>query len=115
METVERIYALIEEKGMRVNFILEKIGKSESYFRQIKTGKASIPAGVLAQIAEILGTTVEYLKGETDDPNIPEKAPAEISDVEGVRAINTILSILTKDEIEDVLRYAIDCINKRKK
>lgn len=70
---IDRIEELAKEKGLSLSYINAQIGMRRTYLAEVKKGRSSIPADRLAQIADILGTTPEYLRGETD---IKEK-PAE--------------------------------------
>lgn len=70
---IERIESLAKEKGLSLSFISVKLGLRRTYLKDVKLGRSSIPNDRLAQIADILDTTPEYLRGETD---IKEK-PAE--------------------------------------
>lgn len=70
---IDRIEELAKEKGLSLSYINAQIGMRRTYLAEVKKGRSSIPADRLAQIADILGTTPEYLCGETD---IKEK-PAE--------------------------------------
>lgn len=70
---IDQIESLAKEKGLSLSFISTQLGLRRTYLKDVKLGRSSIPADRLAQIADILGTTPEYLRGETD---IKEK-PAE--------------------------------------
>lgn len=70
---IDRIEELAKEKGLSLSYINAQIGMRRTYLAEVKKGRSSIPADRLAQIADILGTTPEYLRGETD---VKEK-PAE--------------------------------------
>ena len=67
--TVERIKALSKTKGFKMKFICGNIGVRDNYFTDCKAKKIDIPVDKLTAVATMLDTTVEYLKGETDDPN----------------------------------------------
>lgn len=70
---IGRIEEIAKEKGLSLSFVSTQLGLRRTYLKDVKAGRSSIPADRLAQIADILGTTPEYLRGETD---IKEK-PAE--------------------------------------
>lgn len=69
----DRIRALAKEKGLSLSFICSKLGVAHVYFIDIDKSGRDIPDDKLAIIADLLNTTPEYLKGETD---VKEKAPA---------------------------------------
>lgn len=74
MGMLDNIKFLSKEKGWSLSFLASKLGLTASYFTDVKNGKTQISNDRLAIIADILDTTPEYLKGETD---IKEKTPAE--------------------------------------
>lgn len=73
MSTIERIQAIRKEKGIKISVLCAKLKLNPNYLNDVAKGKTMLTDDRLAQIAEILDTTPEYLRGETD---IKEK-PAE--------------------------------------
>ena len=71
---VDTIKNLSKERGIKLKFICEKLGVKESYFGDVRQGKTRISEDRIAIIADILGTTSEYLRGETD---VKERPVAE--------------------------------------
>lgn len=65
---------LAKEKGISQAFICGKLGLRRTYLSDVRLGKDSLSNERLSMIADILNTTPEYLKGETD---IKEK-PADL-------------------------------------
>jgi transcriptional regulator with XRE-family HTH domain len=70
---------MLKERGLSQSFVSEKVGMSRNYIKDCKRLNSDIPADRLKMIADILGTTVEYLTDQTDSPAKQEK-PAAISD-----------------------------------
>lgn len=70
---IDKIKELAKEQGKSLTFICTKLGLTRTYFIDVQKGKNTLKPDRLEQIADILGTTPEYLRGETD---IKEK-PAE--------------------------------------
>ena len=65
----DRIKALAKKQGKTVTYICQLIGRPKYYLNDIaKAADREIPEEDLKTIAINLETTVEYLKGETDDP-----------------------------------------------
>lgn len=64
--TIDRIETLAKEKGMSLSFLCGKLGLARNYLSEVKKGKTKISDDRLAIIADILNTSPEYLKGETD-------------------------------------------------
>ena len=54
-------------RGLKLNFISQQIGKSNGYLSEISSRNANVPSKYLPAIAEILGTSVEYINGLVDD------------------------------------------------
>ncbi len=66
---VNRIKALSKERGFKMKFICGNLGVRDNYFTDCKNKGLLIPDDTLRAVATMLDTTVEYLKGETNDPN----------------------------------------------
>ena len=86
MVNVDKIKSLAKERGIKLGFICSQLGLTESYFRSVKQGKNRISDERLSIIADILNTTPEYLRDETDQ----KEKPIEIDGFEE----NTILLAL---------------------
>lgn len=63
---ISNIEALAKEKGLSLSYISTQLGLRRTYLKDVKLGRSSISDERYSQIAEILGTTPEYLRGETD-------------------------------------------------
>lgn len=77
MSTIDIVLRLSKERGISQAFICNKLGLSRNYLSEVKKGKTSLSDDRLIIIADILNTTPEYLKGETD---IKEKPTARNGD-----------------------------------
>ena len=82
MVNYNKLQALLKEKGISQSFISEKIGMSRNYIKDCKRLKAEIPEDRMNTIADILGTTIEYLIDETDDPTPKQKSPTSWRDMD---------------------------------
>lgn len=71
--TVKIVRELAKQRGISLSFICKKIGVAAPYFIDLEKSGREIPDEKLSQIANVLFTTNEYLKGETDNPEIPKK------------------------------------------
>lgn len=69
---VDRIKALAKEKGITLAFICSRLGVRRQYFSDVQAGKSSISEERLKIVADILDTTPEYLRGETDKKEKPD-------------------------------------------
>ena len=80
MVNVDKIETLAKEKGISITFICKKLGFKRTYLNDVKLGKCSISEEGLKIISDILGTTPEYLKDESDDIGTSEKISTDISE-----------------------------------
>ena len=77
LSTIDRVLQLAKERGVTQAFICVRLGLARTYLADVKNGKNQLPENRLAIIADLLNTTPEYLKGETD---IKEKPTGESTD-----------------------------------
>jgi transcriptional regulator with XRE-family HTH domain len=70
----------LKSKGLSQSFVSERIGMSRNYLKDCKRLNSDIPQDRLTLIADLLGTTTEYLRDESDDPSPKQKKPAFIDD-----------------------------------
>ena len=70
MEHSERIFEIIEGRGITSYRLSKATGIAESTFGQWrKCPSSNIRSGNLVLIADYLGCSVDYLLGRTDDPD----------------------------------------------
>lgn len=77
MANIDKIKAIAKSKGTKMRYLCSKIGVVDSFFADAKNGKTTISDERLKTIADLLGTTPEYLRDETDDPGIKKAADPE--------------------------------------
>lgn len=82
MSTIDRVLQMAKEKGISQAFICGKLGLRRTYLADVRLGKDSLNDDRLAIIADILNTTPEYLKGETDIKEKPTSTQADELDKE---------------------------------
>ncbi len=68
MVNVNKIRALAKEKGVKVGYICNSVGMGDTYLADVARGKNTMSEERVLKIAEILGTSFEYLMDVTDDP-----------------------------------------------
>ena len=68
MDTIDRIKSLAKEKGIKMKFLTDSLGLNASYLSNVKSGKTQIVRDRLEILAGILGTTADYLAGDTNYP-----------------------------------------------
>ncbi len=91
----DRIFELKKEKGITTSFIISKIGGSRQRLYDWKAGKSEPSDKDLQIIADILDTTIEYLKYETDCPTKKEE-PAVSDDSEHDYKIKKLIELMEK-------------------
>ena len=105
MDVLNRIMRSMKATGVTQRALTSELGLDENAFGAWKRGDSASYKKYLYQIADFLGVSVEYLRGETDDPDI-RKAPAEAGDSTGasysdeVRAIADDIMGLSPDRQE---------------
>lgn len=76
--TVDRIFSLLEKRGIEQKEFARLIGTSDKTVSAWKTGRAKSYTKYLSQIAEALGTTVNYLiNGNTEIMRVSQDVPAQ--------------------------------------
>lgn len=97
MSTVDRITSLAKQKGITQAFICDQFNLNRNWFATIRKYNIKISDERLNIIAGILGTTVAYLKEETDDPSVPspekEKSPSEVDELLSKPDITELLEL----------------------
>ena len=73
MVEIDRIEQIAEEQGKSLSFISLKLGRSRGYLKDKKLHNSVIDENTLSQIADILGTTTDYLHGKTDKKEKPDE------------------------------------------
>lgn len=74
---IDRIKAISKEKGIKISYLCSKVGQGRGYLNDINSGKCSLPDERLKVFSNVLGVSVEYLKGETDEKNSPYNEAAK--------------------------------------
>lgn len=107
----ERLRAKMAERGVSAAFLASLIGsKNRNYIFDRERTSGLVPTAAVKTWAEHLGTTVEYLTDQTDDPEIP----ADVKSDDEVRVALFGGENVTDEDWEEVLRF-VDYIKNRKK
>lgn len=71
--TVDRITELRTIKGISLSKLNEACGLNKNTITVSANSKTGLSAKILSDVAKFLGCSVDYLLGETDNPNISMK------------------------------------------
>lgn len=95
----DRMNLLAKEKGVKKAHLCRLLGKTQYYLRDAEKANTDIKGEALSIIAEALGTTPEYLTGESDDKN-----PAPVRD--GIyREVVADINGLSPEDVQRVAEY----------
>ena len=72
MARVDRIIALIKQKGLTQTFVCEKLGAKRGKIGDWARGKSTPKPCEIAVLSELLGVSEDYLSGASDDPSTEE-------------------------------------------
>lgn len=101
MEIVDRIFSLIQEKGIEQKSFAAQVGVSPQKVSEWKNGKAKSYTKYLPQIAEALETTVQWLAtGEGSKTKQPATGEGD-----GPSENEILFRKLSPDLQEEALRY----------
>ncbi len=78
MLNMERLTELRKQRGITATYLAAQVGRGANYINDCRVYNINVPAEYIKKWAEILGTTVEYLTDQTDDPAIPPTLQNEI-------------------------------------
>lgn len=81
-ELGRRLRALREQKGWTQTEVARRINIDRAYLSRMEHGKhPSPPVSTVLRLAQLLGVSVEYLTGETDDATPPNPIKFQDPDV----------------------------------
>lgn len=69
MVNVTKIKELAKSKGIKIGYICEQLGVNHTYLANVASGKNTMSEERIIHVAQILGTSMEYLVDITDDPD----------------------------------------------
>lgn len=84
--TIERIQALIKEKGLTQKEVLKQCDINENTLKRMTDNKG-MSSFYIAKIADRLDCSVDYLLGRTDNPNVTGDTYIN-GDNNGIQAVN---------------------------
>lgn len=63
-----RLRDLREDKDMNQTQLAKILGMSQTGYSKYETGENDIPTSILIKLARFYNTSIDYLLGETDNP-----------------------------------------------
>ena len=103
MDTRDRIFDLLDKKGIEQKAFAKEVGVSPSIVSNWRKGKSNSYNDHLVKIAQVLDTTTADLLGEKQQSS-PSKTDRLLE----------VFGDLTEDEKQDVARY-VDLVKARRK
>lgn len=108
---VDNVKALSKQRGITMTYLCKRLGKRATFLADVRLGKDNLNDEQLTEIAAILNTTSEYLKGETDDPAPPvsdwmekiKKDPEKAAIVERLVELD-VDTLLKVEQIIDMIK-----------
>lgn len=114
MFSYDRMNQLFKETGIKKAHVCRLLGKSSYYLRDAEKIKTDISGDNLQIIADALGTTPEYLTGETNEKSPRDKRELSKEDIK-YAFFGGDAGIMTDDDLADVQKLAKIVIERRKR
>ena len=64
-----RLRDLREDQDLNQTQVAKMLGMSQTGYSKYETGENDIPTAILIKLARFYKTSIDYLLGETDNPN----------------------------------------------
>ena len=65
----QRIRDLREDHDMNQTQVAQMLGMSQTGYSKYETGENDVPTSILIRLARFYNTSIDYILGETDNPN----------------------------------------------
>lgn len=63
-----RIRDLREDKDLNQTQVAKILGMSQTGYSKYETGENDVPTGILIRLSDYYGVSIDYLLGQTDNP-----------------------------------------------
>ena len=104
----DRLDKLIEETGKTKSHLCRSIGKTRYYLRDARKFNLNVPDDVIETLAAELGTTADYLTGQSD---IKEKPPAEAGDIR--KQAEEMIARMDQDQLLEFIAKATEKLRQK--
>ena len=103
-----RLDKLVEETGKTKSHLCRSIGKTRYYLRDVKKLNLNVSDDLVETLAAELGTTADYLTGQSD---IKEKPPAETGDIR--KQAEEIIARMDHDQLLEFIAKATEKLREK--
>lgn len=102
----DRIIELAKAQGKSMTYICNLVQRPRSYLYGVKRSNLNIPSEYFPVFANDLGTTVEYLTWQTDDPNpVQDESVVKRKTAIRIPVLGRVPAGIPIEAIEDVLDF----------
>ncbi len=101
----DRLESLIKKSGKTKTYLCAKVNRGQYYLRDVKNKSINIPEEIIGVWADELGTTPEYLTGESDEKEKTVSARAEL---------DKLIDGMGRDELIDFIAKATEKLREQK-
>ena len=108
MRYVEKAKKIAKKKGIAFTHISTELGKSRGYLSEMLANGRDLPEHMLADVASLLGVTVDDLRGEKENPASVDAGGA----VDMAKMLADLDKLSTK-ELADFYEDVFDKLKKR--
>ena len=98
-QVVDRIKETANQKGISLKYLCEKIGRGKTYFSDVVNGSGEIPNDRLKTIADILGTSTQYLITGEENKKTPTKDGERIYRIPDEETLKLLELLESRDDI----------------
>lgn len=110
MLEVDRIKERAKAKDISLRKLYRALELPQEYLRDVNAGKTTLSEARLEKIADYLDTTVEYLRGETDEKNkpAPKNENELVVDTNELNLLVQFYKCLSEDAQKELMAKALE-------
>lgn len=101
---VGKVKQRAKAKGLSTNFICSQIGMNNHYLLDVEKKNSPVPEDRVKKIADLLGTSVDFLSDITDDPEIKKDSADNWNGVRMSAERKKIMDVIASLSDEDVVK-----------
>lgn len=112
MVRYDRLKDAFEESGKTKAYVFRLIDRPRTYFNDCRKTNKDINDKELSVIAAELGVSMEYLRGETDEKNLPAE---EVERQKNIDDIYSIIDDMDPTKLLELSQYALNRAREKMK